>query len=186
MRQLGQTVILALLLTGGSPATDRDFEQAAMPDETARLQRRLAESLEVWQQLKAERGDTYRYSVRGGFLTFYDLTTITVRSGKVTARAYAYFERNDEDEWVFLAEHSWTERGSAVGGRAASAAAAPYTLDELYKSCWDVVLTKNPRANRISLYIAENGVLSDCTWSPKGRAVDTAPGVSVSGLEFIK
>lgn len=159
---LGRTVVLAVLfLTGAGPAADGTGPTAA-PDKTAVLQRRLADSLETWIRLKAGHGDHYRYEVRGGFLTFYDVTTITVRDGKVVARAYTYVERDAGDVWRFSDERSWTEAGAAVGGH--EHVVAPRTVDELYAACRDDVLTQNPLANTVSLYTDGNGVLSSCTY----------------------
>ena len=172
----------ALLLTGGKPITSSRSKQVVQPSKQVARQNHLAESLKTWQKLKALHNGSYRYSVEGGFLTFYDVTTIMVRRGKVVSQIYSYFERNSKDQWVFMDEYSWTEEGAAVGSHEG---AAPLTVDELYRVCRDEVLTRNPRVNDIYLDFKANGVLDSCVYGLKGFTTDVFPGVYVGTLEFL-
>ena len=156
--------------------------QVARPSKVVIRQNRLADSLKTWQKLKALHQNTYRRTVERGFLTLYDVTTITVRRGKVTSRVYSYFERNSEDAWVVM--DSWKEEGEAVDKHRKSGV-APNTIDELYKVCRDEVLTLNPRINIIYLDFKANGVLDSCVYGLKGFTNDVLPGVYVGTLEFL-
>ena len=120
----------ALVLMGGKPVASPNNAQAVKPNKMVIRQN--------------------RYEVYGGFLNFYDLTTLTVRNGRVVARAYKYFETNDKGEYEVMDEYSWTEKGAMVGSHK-EYGAAPRTIDELYRECRDTVLTRNPRAHDIYL-----------------------------------
>ena len=147
-------------------------------------QNRLAESLEIWNRLKAKHGDNYRYRVADGFLGFESITTITVQKGRVVTRTYEEGRIDNKGEFIIEKQSSWTEKGAGVGSHENSGA-APRTVDELYRECRDDVLTRNPRAHDIYLDIGSDGVLRSCVYGFKGFAMDTYPGVSISALEFL-
>ena len=172
--------LVTLLLMSSKPVTSSHNVRVARPSKVVIRQNRLADSLKTWQKLKASHQNTYRRTVERGFLTFYDVTTITVRKGKVVSRVYSYFERNSKDVWVVM--DSWKEEGEAVGSHEDF---APLTVDELYKVCQDEVLTRNPRANDIYLEFKANGVLDSCVYGLKGFTTDVFPGVYVGTLEFL-
>lgn len=142
----------------------------------------LDRSLAAWNALKAENGESYRYETSfASWAGFGDTTTLSVQSGKVTARAYEAY-RLEGDGQTTITE-SWTEEGAAVGSH--EAGAAPRTVDELYGVCRAEVLTKNPLANDFYLFFRDDGVLESCTYVPKGCVDDCSSGVNITGLEFL-
>lgn len=69
----------------------------------------LSESLAVWNALKTENGNSYRYETSfGSWAGFGDTTTLTVHSGEVVVRAYEAYITNGEGEQEITS--SWTER----------------------------------------------------------------------------
>lgn len=144
-------------------------------------QSELDESLATWQNLKAQNGDHYRYETSFASWTgFSSTTTLTVKAGRVTARAYeaTYFDQ-DKTETT----ETWTEQGSEVGSH--EAGAEPRTVDELYGVCRSEVLMQSSAENEFYLEFRGDGVLKDCYYRPKNCADDCLMGVNISGLEFL-
>lgn len=176
-------LLAASALIGGKPVASPSSEQVTKPNKVVIRQNRLAESLKIWNGLKAEHGDTYRYEVAHGFyLGFGSITTVTVQNGRVVARTYEEGQTNNKGELIVDKQYGWTEKGVEVGSR--EGGAAPRTVDELYRECQDDVLTRNPRVNRISLGFYNSGVLKSCSYAPKNEVVDAAPGVFIDALKL--
>ena len=173
---------LSLLLLAGcqQTVTKPGAEQSAPPGVTHE-QKQLARSLETWQQLKAEKGEHYRYKVSAGsvFGPSYD-TTLTVKADRVVQRDLAVSQIDDEGNTTIV--ESWSETGDALGTH--DDGAELITVDERYGRCKNDVLSQNPVNNDIYLAFQDNGVLRDCSYVPKGAAYDGGSPVIVS-LEFL-
>lgn len=141
----------------------------------------LDRSQAAWNALKAQNGNSYRYETSfASWAGFGDKTALTVRDGKVTARAYEAYRYEEGQTTV---TESYTEEGAALGTHEAGAALR--TVDELYGVCRAEVLTQNALANDFYLEFRADGVLELCTYAPKNCADDCSRGVNVTKLEFI-
>lgn len=141
----------------------------------------LDRSLAVWNALKAENGNSYRYETSfASWAGFGNKTALTVQDGKVTARAYEAY-RYEEDRMTIT--ESYTEEGATLGTHESGAALR--TVDELYGVCRAEVLTQDALANHVYLTFRADGVLETCEYAPKNCADDCSSGVSIAGLEFL-
>lgn len=141
----------------------------------------LDRSLATWNALKTQNGDSYRYETSfASWAGFGNKTTLTVRDGEVTARAYEAY-RHEEGQTTIT--ESYAEEGAALGTHEAGAASR--TVDELYGVCRAEVLTQSALANDFYLMFRADGVLETCEYAPKNCVDDCSSGVNVTGLEFL-
>ena len=136
-------------------------------------------SLTTWQTLKAEKQNSYVYSrtFSSFFGNFSHRTDIRVDSGKVTKRTF--FEDGTTQ--------TWEEVGADVGSQESGQAFLPFTFDDLYQFCLnDVLSVADPAQNFISVDFDENGILSECSYTPKDCQDDCTRGVfGIHGFEFV-
>ena len=145
-------------------------------------QSELSSSLETWNALKTQNGDSYHYETSfASWAGFGNKTTLTVQNGEVTARAYEAYRLEGEGQATIT--ESYTEEGTTLGTH--EAGAAPRTVDELYGVCRAEVLTQSALANDFYLTFRADGVLETCEYAPKNCADDCSRGVNVTELEFL-
>lgn len=161
--------LISLLLAGCQQTVTKPEAKQSTPTEATFEQKQLAQSLETWQQLKAQNGDHYRYEVNAAsvFGPSYD-TKVTVRADKVVQRDLTITDIDDEGNTAVT--ESWSETGDALGTH--DDGAELLTIDEHYERCKDDVLSQNPVTNDIYLGFQDNGVLGDCSYIPKNVAYD--------------
>ena len=141
----------------------------------------LDRSLATWNVLKTQNDDSYRYETSfASWAGFGNKTALTVQNGKVTARAYEAYRREEGQTTV---TESYSEEGATLGAH--EAGAAPRTVDELYGVCRAEVLTQSALANDFYLTFRADGVLETCEYAPKNCVDDCSSGVNVTGLEFL-
>ena len=100
MKRLGLTLgVVAVMLVGCQQTVNTGTGQVSPPPEATPQQKRLAESLETWQALKAKNGDHYRYeTLFVSWTGFRSTTTLTVQGSEVVTRTYEASYTNDEGE----------------------------------------------------------------------------------------
>lgn len=152
----------------------RELPDEAPPPEAERL----AESLADWQVLKGQNGGDYQYDVLfGSVFGFTSTTTFEGRGDEVVLRRY---EARDAEGEV---TESWTEEGEALGSHKGYEPLR--TIEELYATCRNEVLTQDRDENDILLEFGDDGVLEICEYFPKNCADDCFMGVSIDEIRFI-
>ena len=181
----------ALLLAGcaGEPAINAEPNVSPAPNPYLNT---LGDKLSAWQQLAAERGETYRYVVSAGsvFGPSYN-TTLTLQNGEVVARSLQTSEVDDTGN-VTVTE-LWSETGSAVGSHE-EYGATPLTVGERFENCRQTLVAADLGADDVYLeFIApvaagdahrDGPVLSSCLVLPKNVVYDGGAEV-VTELEFL-
>jgi hypothetical protein len=139
-------------------------------------QEQLDRSRGSWSTAK-QSGSVYRYvDTATSFTGITWTTTIEVNNDTVVRRA---FSNQDRDGMVLA---SWTEEGAALGTH--DVAKPPLTMEQVYDYCEDTVLSKSPDDNLITLVLRADGLLSVCTYSPKGCVDDCAVGYYLTSIDF--
>lgn len=153
----------------------------------------LESKLSAWQQLTAERGETYRYVVSAGsvFGPSYN-TTLTLQDGEVVRRALTMTEIDDAGSTTVT--DVWSETGSAVGSHE-EYGATPLSIDERYESCRQTVAKADLQAEDVDLefvtplvdvgeLVENSSVLSFCFVFSKSMVYDGG-GEIILELEFL-
>ena len=139
------------------------------------------ESLQKWEDLKKEKGDSYIYEQKySSWVGFGHTTQITVKQGVVVSRSYESFKINDNGEREITKSYTETEKNIGKNEEGAPA----ITMDQLYKDA-KKHLDVNSKKNTIIFSTFNNGILMTCGYIPKGCADDCFNGVSLSGFTWI-
>ena len=189
---LGVLLCGAFLVSGcaGEPAAPT--EPAVSPAPNPYLNT-LEGKLSAWQQLTAERRDSYRYVVSAGsvFGPSYN-TTLTLQDGEVIRRDLSVTEIDDAGNTTVT--DLWSETGLAVGSHE-EYGATPLSIDERYESCRQTVAKADLQAEDIDLeFIAplveggeltgNSSVLSFCFVFSRSLVYDGG-GEVILELEFL-
>lgn len=141
----------------------------------------FAKSRGLWLQMKAENGDSYRYTTSySSFSGYRWVTTITVRDGQITERSMV---ETLLDMGVSSQTDSYMETGSDIGSHAKGA--VPRTIDDLYEICGADVLTIDPDQNTITWQTYPDGLLQICSYFPINCADDCSTGVNIGELVWL-
>lgn len=141
------------------------------------------ESLNKWTQLKKDNGNSYIYQTT--FLSwtgFGSTTELKIKEGKVTARIYQEFKR-DEQTGKRVITDSYSENENDLGTN--EKGARPLTIDELYNSCAGKYLVVDKEKNTIYFETAVNGVMTLCGFVPNGCADDCYQGITIDSFDWI-
>jgi len=140
----------------------------------------LLESQSVFEELKAEHDNSYKYT-RENHSFFANISTRTiflVEEGDVVERAF----KQQIGEGEGSSTTTWMETGAEVGSHTGAHRVA--TLDDLYAECADEVLTKDPSENFINLSFSPEGLLQVCTYRPIHCADDCTFGPVITDVLF--
>ena len=145
--------------------------------------RELEKSKKSWNEFKASSSNSYRYTiVSSSWIGINRNTTISVYDGKVVEREFRYTGREDLLINIPEGELSWIEKGNKVGIYATSAAAPPYTMDEIYEKARKDWLIK--RKNTTTYFEThENGLISICGYTNNICIDDCFIGVHIINIE---
>lgn len=135
------------------------------------MQAALKESRAVWEQARAEHGNSY--TLTRGFQSwtgFGHRTRITVRNGVIVERHFEAYNRDQE------ITDTYTEGPDELNSHQEGATAQ--TMEQLYDDCAANYLAQNPEKNSLSLEFTAQGILSSCTYSPYGCADDCSRGLN--------
>ena len=137
----------------------------------------LAESLAVWQEMKAADDGAYAYTrTFRSWTGYHSVTRFVVEDDMVVRRTFQGYDESDQ-----LLD-SFDEQGEEVGST--EGITPVYTIDELYEVCRDEVLTKDPEANQIYLAFRDDGLLERCHYIPSGCQDDCSMGVDIASIDF--
>ena len=172
------SISLAAALLAGCGSPDANPPDASPPDASpAAREDLLAESLLVWQDLKAADDGTYQYTRSdSSFSGYRSTTTFVVEADVVVRRAFEGYDENG------VLVDSFEEQGAEVGSN--EGAAPAHTIDELYEICRDEVLTQDPDDNDFYLTFRDDGILELCVYVPTDCADDCDEGVEIDSLDM--
>lgn len=176
MRNSFLFLALAALIAGcGSP--DATSPDASPPDATPPTnEERLAESLSVWQAIKAADDGRYQYTrYTSSFFGYRSTTTFVVEADVVVRRI---FEAYQDDMLV----DSFDEQGAEVGSN--EGAQPVYNIDELYEICRTEVLPQDTDDNILYFTFRDDGVLELCNYVPIDCADGCNEGVEIDSLDM--
>jgi hypothetical protein len=142
------------------------------------------ESLNKWNELKNDNGNSYTYQTT--FLSwagFGSTTEFKVIDGKITTRIYHEFRTNDKTGERNIIE-SYKEDEDTLGSH--EKGASLLTIDELYSSCASNYLVVDKDKNTIYFKTNINGLMTLCGFVPNGCADDCYVGISIDSFEWIK
>jgi hypothetical protein len=178
MRSVFLFLALAAALIAGCGSPDASPPDANPPDASPPAREDLlAESLLVWQGLKAADDGTYQYTrSSSSFSGYRSTTTFVVEADVVVRRAFEGYDENG------VLVDSFDEQGAEVGSN--EGAEPVRTIDELYEICRDEVLTQDPDSNYFYLTFRDDGVLELCVYVPRDCADDCGDGVEISSLDM--
>ena len=173
-------IALAAALIAGCGSPDATPPDATPPDASSPAREDLlAESLLVWQDLKAADDGTYQYTRSSSSFTGYrSTTTFVVEDDVVVRRSFEGYDEND------VLVDSFDEQGAEVGSDQEVGAKPVHNIDELYEICRDEVLTQDLETNYLYLTFRDDGVLELCTYVPRDCADDCGEGVEVDSLDM--
>ncbi len=171
-------ISLAAALIAGCGSPDATPPDATPPDATPPAREDLlAESLLVWQDLKAADDGTYQYTRSdSSFSGYRSTTTFVVEANVVVRRTFEGYDENG------VLVDSFDEQGAEVGSN--EGAKPVHNIDELYEICRDEVLTQDPDSNYFYLTFRDDGVLELCSHVPIDCADDCSEGVEISSLDM--
>lgn len=136
-------------------------------------------SLQAWTALKKEKGTSYEYTVPfSSFVGFGHSTRLVVKNDHVVERHYKAWNRDGKNT------QTWSESTPQTLGKNKEGAATK-TLDDLYQTCKNEVLTKSTLTHRVFLNVDKQGILSHCTYQPNNCMDDCSKGVRINALSFL-
>jgi hypothetical protein len=170
-----KTVPLALLFIIALASCSKDGVVYMVP---------FQKSFQAWLAFKDSSNNSYRYMVTTGSWTGYSTETlITVRNGQVTERSFtARMLRRTATSFTDSVVTQWTEDATRLSTH--EYAAAPVTLDEIYKEARENWLRKRDDADTY-FEANNNGKLSSCGYVPHNCADDCFNGISIQFIEAL-
>lgn len=170
-----------------SQASDKNGQQN-MPEKFKSNSTKLEQSLQRWNQLKAECGGNYSYKVgRSSWTGFRKETVIIVRNNKVTERRYREWSGMQmpakPNEFDRKENRSWAEQGDSLGSH--DEGAPLKTLDQLYEEAGKILDEKLEAYQRLMVGFDNQGLLRSCFYLDT-RIADDAPqiGVAINSIEL--
>ena len=139
-------------------------------------------SYKTWLDFKASSHNSYRYKVSFGSWTGYsDETVITVKDGRIVARAYTATMIEHPSNQVTVREE-WAEDSKSLNTHINGS--ATFTLDEIYEKAKTVWLVKRKDA-KVYLETKNNGMISSSGYVPDNCADDCFNGITITSIEAI-
>ncbi len=140
------------------------------------------ESLEKWEDLKKEHGNSYIYQRKfDSWSGFGRMVQIKVVDGVVVSRIYQSYKRTNSGN--IKVDKEYKETGEDVGKHEGRFPAI--TIDELYVE-GKKYLEVDEEQNKIYFTTFENGLLKFCGHYPNGCVDDCFNGVSIYSIRWIK
>lgn len=169
---------VALIAGCGDDSPGENPPDASPPDASGPdHQALLAESLLTWQNMKAADDGTYQYTrTTSSFSGYRTSTALVVENDVVVRRTYEAFDADN------VLVESFDEQGAEVGSN--ENGAPVLTIDELYESCRDDVLTRDTEQNQIVLTFHDSGIVRTCVYVPLDCADDCAMGVNIDTFDL--
>jgi len=139
------------------------------------------ESLQKWEELKAEHGNSYIYqtgmSSVFGFAHTYE---IRVEDGVVVSRKYKASRLKNGKSKI---TEQWIEKEEKIGKH--SDYEYPKTIDELYDLAEKEYLDINKDENYVDFITFPSGIIKVCGYFPKNCADDCFEGIKILGIKWL-
>lgn len=154
------------------------FFTACKKDDIA-YENAFQKSNKTWLAFKKESNNNYSYTVSSGSWTGYSsLTVITIKNGKVVARAFKSQTTNYKPSGVEVIEReSWTENANSLNTH--QSGAGTLTLDEVYAKAKSIWLVKRKEAETF-FETNNNGMISSAGYVEKGCQDDCFNGIKIT------
>lgn len=145
--------------------------------------RSYTESIDAWNALKTNNGNSYSYQTTFiSFTGFGSITELTVTNNVVTSRIYQEFSTDQMTGERDIID-SFTETGSQLGSN--QKGATPLTIDQLYTTCAADYLVVDENENTIYFQTATNGLMTLCGFFPNNCADDCFEGITISAFDWV-
>lgn len=145
--------------------------------------RSYTESIDAWNALKTNNGNSYSYQITFiSFTGFGSITELTVTNNVVTSRIYQEFSTDQMTGERDIID-SFTETGSQLGSN--QKGATPLTIDQLYTTCAADYLVVDENENTIYFQTATNGLMTLCGFFPNNCADDCFEGITISAFDWV-
>lgn len=140
-------------------------------------------SYNVWLAFKASSGNSYSYKVtNSSWVGITWETIITVSNGNVIQREFKLIPSTSYEGEIAEEDLAWIEYENEIDSHQNSPAAAPITLDEVYKKAKNEWLVK--RGNVTTYFEAKNeGLISMCGYVEDGCADDCFRGIRIAYIK---
>ena|ERR1700754_1871982 len=142
-------------------------------------------SYNSWLNFKQKNANSYEYEVvQSSWVGVSSQTILTVKDGKVTRRYYKMFVPPSYQGSIPPDRLEWTETESEIDTHPNSGAAAPLTLDEIYKKAKTEWLPKKPKSK--AYFEAKNaGMISNCGYVNDGCQDDCFIGIDIAFIHSL-
>lgn len=141
------------------------------------------ESLNKWNALKKDNGNSYSYQTTfQSWVGFGHTTELIIKEGRVVARVYEEFQIDGQTGARVITD-SYTENENNLGNN--EKGAAPLSIDDLYTSCASDYLVVDKEKNTLYFETNESGMLSRCGFVPNGCADDCFQGLSIHSFRWV-
>lgn len=141
------------------------------------------ESIDAWNTLKTNNGNSYSYQTYFiSFTGFGSTTELKVINNVVTTRIYQEFSTDQMTGERDIID-SFTETGSQLGTNPKGA--TPLTIDQLYSTCAADYLVVDENENTIYFQTATNGLMTLCGFFPNNCADDCFEGITISAFDWV-
>jgi len=141
------------------------------------------ESIDAWNALKTNNGDSYSYQTTFiSFTGFGSITELTITNNLVTSRMYQEFSTDQMTGEKDIID-AYTETGSEVGSNPKGA--TPLTIDQLYTTCAADYLVVDENDNTLYFQTTANGLMTLCGFFPNDCTDDCFEGISISAFDWV-
>lgn len=183
MKKLIALAFLGLLFSCEKKDDSPQNELTALTTLSGQSGLSYAESIDKWNDLKAQNGNSYIYQTTfTSWAGFGSVTELKVIDGIVISRIYQEFKINEANGSLEIID-SYIETKSNLGSY--DKGAKPLTIDDLYNSCASEYLVADEDNNTIYFETELNGLMSLCGFVPDGCMDDCFRGVSINAFNWI-
>ncbi|WP_346882898.1 hypothetical protein [uncultured Algibacter sp.] len=145
-------------------------------------------SLNQWQSLKQDHGDSYSYEIKTeSVFGFGSLTKIIVKNNIPVSRVFESYNLYDNDTYLGwenrIITNEYRENINQLNTNNIGAAAL--TIDDLYALCLKDYLSVDANSNSINFNVDDSGLIKDCYYIPNGCQDDCLFGIQITNFKWI-
>lgn len=183
MNKLLCIVALFLIFSCDSNDDSQENQISALTALESQEGRSYTESINAWNVLKTNNGNSYTYQTTVvSFTGFGSITELTVINNIVTSRIYEEFNINQMTGERDIID-SYIETAANLGSN--TKGASPLTIDQLYTSCAADYLIVDENENTIYFETATNGIMTLCGFFPNNCADDCFEGITINAFDWL-
>jgi hypothetical protein len=141
-------------------------------------------SYKAWLSYKQRVNNSYSYVVTwGSWAGFGEETTLNITDGKITSRSYKAYRRvyDPSGSSANVLVKTWDENEATLNTHA-NEGAQLLTLDDVYAKAKSVWLVADKKTNDIYFEARHNGLISGCSFVPKGCQDDCSIGINIKTI----